>query len=31
MAIPINGREAVDARWDAIKPLLDAAAERLLD
>jgi AcrR family transcriptional regulator len=31
MAIPINGRTAVDARWEAIKPLLDAAAERLLD
>jgi len=31
MAIPINGREVVDARWEAIKPLMDAAAERLLD
>lgn len=31
MAIPINGRDVVDARWRAIKPLMLAAAERLLD
>ncbi|HEX6390912.1 MAG TPA: TetR/AcrR family transcriptional regulator [Solirubrobacteraceae bacterium] len=31
MAIPINGREAVDARWRAIKPLLDDAVARLFD
>ncbi len=31
MAIPINGRKAVDARWEAIKPQMLAAADRLLD
>ena len=31
MAIPISGREAVDARWETIKPLLLQAAEQLLD
>jgi AcrR family transcriptional regulator len=31
MAIPINGRDVVDARWEAIKPQMLAAAERLLD
>ncbi len=30
-AIPINGREVVDARWEAIKPQMLAAAERLFD
>ncbi len=31
IAIPVNGREAVDARWTAIKPILLAAAADLLD
>lgn len=31
MAIPIWGREAVDARWEAIKPLLVRSAAALLD
>jgi AcrR family transcriptional regulator len=31
MAIPINGRDAVDARWAAIKPVLLRAAADLLD
>lgn len=30
-AIPVWGREALDVRWDAIKPILLEAAERLLD
>jgi AcrR family transcriptional regulator len=31
MAIPISGGEAVEARWQTIKPLLVEAAARLLD
>ena len=31
LAMPISGREAVDARWKAIKPILSAAAADLLD
>jgi AcrR family transcriptional regulator len=31
MAIPISGREVVDARWEAVKPLLREAAAQLLD
>ena len=31
MAIPISGREAVDARWRAIRPVLTQAAAQLLD
>jgi AcrR family transcriptional regulator len=31
MALPIWGREAVDARWTAIKPLLLESAARVLD
>jgi AcrR family transcriptional regulator len=31
MAIPIAGREAVEARWQAIKPLLLESASALLD
>jgi AcrR family transcriptional regulator len=31
MAIPISGREVVDARWELIKPVLVEAAGRLLD
>jgi len=31
MAIPISGREVVDARWEAIKPLLLDAAAQFLD
>ncbi len=31
MALPIWGREAVDARWEAMKPILLAAASQLLD
>lgn len=31
LAIPISGREAVDARWRAIRPILIQAAGRLLD
>jgi AcrR family transcriptional regulator len=31
MALPIWGRDAVDARWEAIKPILLDAAARLLD
>ena len=31
MAIPISGRDAVDKRWMAIKPLLSRAAAELLD
>jgi AcrR family transcriptional regulator len=30
-AIPIQGREAVDARWERIKPIVIEAAGRLLD
>jgi AcrR family transcriptional regulator len=30
-AIPVWGREAVDARWEAIKPLVVEAAGQLLD
>jgi AcrR family transcriptional regulator len=30
-AIPISGRDQVDARWEAIKPLLLRAASELLD
>lgn len=31
LAIPLSGRDVVDARWEAIKPLLLEAAGRLLD
>lgn len=31
MAIPIWGKPAVDARWQAIKPLIAEAAAQLLD
>ncbi len=31
MAIPVSGREVVDRRWEAIKPLLLEAAGQLLD
>lgn len=31
MAIPIAGREAVEARWRAIKPLLLASADQLIE
>ena len=31
MAIPIWGREEVDARWQAMKPILIEAAAQLLD
>ena len=31
MSIPISGREEVDARWDAMKPILLQAASELLD
>lgn len=31
MALPVWGRQAVDARWEAIKPILLDAAARLLD
>ncbi len=31
MAIPISGREVVQARWESIKPLLIASAAELLD
>ena len=31
MAIPVSGREAVEARWQAIRPILSAAAADLLD
>ena len=31
MAIPVSGREVVDRRWAAIKPLLLEAAAELLD
>src|SRR4051794_29218943 len=31
MAVPVRGREAVDARWEAIKPILLDATARLLD
>ena len=31
MAIPISGQQAVDARWEAIKPILLHAASELLD
>lgn len=31
MAIPISGREVVDARWHAIKPLLLQSAAQFLD
>lgn len=31
LAMPISGREAVDARWKAIKPILSEAAANLLD
>jgi len=31
MAIPISGREVVEARWQAIKPLLLESAAQLLD
>src|SRR3954451_2368219 len=31
MAIPVSGREAVEARWQAIRPILSAAAGDLLD
>ena len=30
-AIPVWGREAVDARWGAIKPIVLEATGRLLD
>jgi hypothetical protein len=31
MAIPISGREAVDQRWERVKPLILQAAAELLD
>ncbi len=31
MSIPISGRSAVDARWEAMKPILLQAASELLD
>ena len=31
MAVPVSGREAVDARWETIKPLIIEASEQLLD
>jgi AcrR family transcriptional regulator len=31
MAIPVSGRDAVDARWDTIRPILARAAADLLD
>jgi AcrR family transcriptional regulator len=31
LAIPVSGREAVDVRWEAIKPILSQAAADLLD
>lgn len=31
LAIPVSGREVVDARWDAMKPILLRAAADLLD
>lgn len=31
MAIPVSGREAVDARWETIKPILLEGAALLLD
>jgi AcrR family transcriptional regulator len=31
LAIPVSGREAVDARWRAIKPILLESASELLD
>src|SRR3954468_2951170 len=31
MAIPVSGRDAVEARWQAIRPILSAAAADLLD
>jgi hypothetical protein len=31
MAIPIAGREAVDQRWEGVKPLILLAAAELLD
>jgi len=30
MAIPVSGREAVEARWDAIRPILSRTADDLL-
>jgi AcrR family transcriptional regulator len=31
MAIPVSGREAVEERWQAIRPILSSAASELLD
>ena len=31
MAIPVVGREIVDARWEAIKPLIVEASSQFLD
>jgi hypothetical protein len=31
MQIPVAGRDAVEARWRAVRPFLLDAAERLLD
>jgi AcrR family transcriptional regulator len=31
MQIPVSGRETVEARWQAVRPLMVEAAERLLD
>jgi AcrR family transcriptional regulator len=31
LAIPVSGREAVEARWQAIRPILNVAAGHLLD
>jgi len=31
LAIPVSGRREIDARWNAIKPILSDAAGRLLD
>jgi hypothetical protein len=30
MAIPVSGREVVDARWDAVRPILSQIADDLL-
>ena len=31
MAIPVSGREAVDARWEAIRPILNRTATEMLE
>ena len=30
MAIPVSGREAVEARWEAVRPVLSRTAGELL-